>query len=128
MREVAKSMHRTGACAINHPSATCPVVLLCVLLPLSCALPAVLRAQRCKYKHTIDTLTFFLSCVHTGRNFAMIGCMFAGTECVVESLRGRTDHGASVYNNSVIAGFLVGGALGFRGKPTTLMLEMDRQS
>ena len=46
----------------------------------------------------------------------MIGCMFAGTECVVESFRGRTDHGASVYNNSVIAGFLVGGALGFRGK------------
>lgn len=46
----------------------------------------------------------------------MIGSMFAATECVIESIRGKTDHTASVHNNSVIAGGIVGGALGFRGK------------
>ena len=45
----------------------------------------------------------------------MVGGMFAATECVVESYRGKTDHTASLQNNSVAAGFIVGGALGFRG-------------
>eukprot|EP00035_Acanthoeca_spectabilis_P000007 m.70222 g.70222 ORF g.70222 m.70222 type:complete len:229 (-) comp10002_c0_seq2:658-1344(-) len=53
----------------------------------------------------------------TGRNFAMIGCAFAGTECVIESIRGRTDHSASLQNNSVYAGAIVGSALGFRAGP-----------
>mmetsp|Transcript_15837 Transcript_15837/g.40926 ORF Transcript_15837/g.40926 Transcript_15837/m.40926 type:complete len:141 (+) Transcript_15837:279-701(+) len=53
----------------------------------------------------------------TGKNFGTIGFMFAGTECVIEAIRGKTDSHASVYNNSVLAGFVVGGGLGFRAGP-----------
>eukprot|EP00049_Salpingoeca_infusionum_P024717 m.16737 g.16737 ORF g.16737 m.16737 type:complete len:165 (-) comp7215_c0_seq2:569-1063(-) len=49
----------------------------------------------------------------SGKNFAMIGCVFAGTECLIEEHRGKHDK-----VNPVAAGCLTGGAMGLRGGPT----------
>ncbi|XP_071946569.1 mitochondrial import inner membrane translocase subunit Tim22-like [Antedon mediterranea] len=43
------------------------------------------------------------------KNFAVIGAMFAGVECLVESHRGQSD-----WKNSPIAGCVTGGAIGLR--------------
>ena len=43
----------------------------------------------------------------SAKNFAIIGLMFASTECVIESYRGKSD-----MNNAVYSGFVTGGLIG----------------
>ncbi|KAM3179578.1 hypothetical protein ACTXT7_000313 [Hymenolepis weldensis] len=47
--------------------------------------------------------------VSHGKNFAVIGGLFAGTECALETARGRSD-----LLNSMMTGALVGGSIGLR--------------
>ncbi|XP_022109664.1 mitochondrial import inner membrane translocase subunit Tim22-like [Acanthaster planci] len=47
--------------------------------------------------------------VFHAKNFALIGAMFAGTECIIESYRGQSD-----WKNSPIAGCVTGGLIGYR--------------
>jgi len=45
----------------------------------------------------------------SAKNFALIGLMFATTDCLIESYRGKTD-----MKNAVYSGFVTGGLLGLR--------------
>ncbi|XP_014250899.1 mitochondrial import inner membrane translocase subunit Tim22 [Cimex lectularius] len=44
-----------------------------------------------------------------GKNFAMVGALFAAVECTIESSRGRTD-----WMNGTLAGGVTGGIIGLR--------------
>lgn len=45
----------------------------------------------------------------TAKSFATFGLLFSGTECAIESVRGRTDH-----YNLLASGCVTGGLMGFR--------------
>lgn len=47
--------------------------------------------------------------VSNAKNFAVIGLMFASTECIIESYRAKSD-----MKNAVYSGFVTGGLIGFR--------------
>jgi len=53
----------------------------------------------------------------TGKGFAKVGALFAGTECVIESYRARNDMG-----NAVAAGFIAGGVLARNSGPKGALL------
>jgi len=55
--------------------------------------------------------------VSYSKNFAMIGAMFACTECLIESYRAKDD-----WRNSPLAGFVTGGMIGLRTGLTGAML------
>ncbi|CAH1802294.1 unnamed protein product, partial [Owenia fusiformis] len=44
-----------------------------------------------------------------GKNFALVGCMFAGSECLIETYRGKTE-----LLNGTMAGGFTGGIIGLR--------------
>ena len=73
------------------------------MAPTQTAVPMNTRETLMDMKNTI---------VSHGKNFAVIGLMFATTECLVESYRGKSD-----VKNAVYSGFLTGGMLGFRAGP-----------
>lgn len=50
------------------------------------------------------------------KSFALIGAMFSGSECVVESYRGKKD----AYNG-IAAGCIAGGALAVKGGPKAML-------
>lgn len=52
----------------------------------------------------------------TAKNFAVVGALFAGTECIIETYRGRND----VWNG-VSAGFITGGILSCRAGPQAML-------
>lgn len=52
-----------------------------------------------------------------GKNFAMLGGMFATTECFIEKYRAKTD----IYNG-VAAGCITGGALAAKGGPQAAVI------
>jgi len=54
----------------------------------------------------------------SAKNFAIIGLMFASTECVIESYRGKSD-----MSNAVYSGLVTGGLLGFRAGPQAALFS-----
>lgn len=44
-----------------------------------------------------------------GKNFAIVGAMFACTDCAVETARGKSDH-----LNGIMSGCITGGVIGLR--------------
>ncbi|KAF7973047.1 hypothetical protein HWV62_16336 [Athelia sp. TMB] len=52
----------------------------------------------------------------SGRGFAKVGALFAGTECVIEGYRAKND----IYN-SVAAGFIAGGVLARNSGPQAVL-------
>jgi len=53
----------------------------------------------------------------SAKNFAIIGLMFASTECVIESYRGKSDLANAVYSGAV-----TGGLIGFRAGPQAAVM------
>jgi len=49
------------------------------------------------------------NCLTHGKNFALVGAIFATTECAVESYRGKND-----WKNGTLAGGITGGLIGVR--------------
>src|SRR5271156_6149738 len=49
----------------------------------------------------------------SAKNFALIGAMYSGTECVIEGFRAKSD-----LTNSVSAGCITGAALAWRAGPS----------
>ncbi|KAJ3071222.1 Mitochondrial import inner membrane translocase subunit tim22 [Quaeritorhiza haematococci] len=52
----------------------------------------------------------------TAKNFAIVGAMFAGTECIIETYRAKND----MYNG-ISAGCITGGALAARAGPQAMV-------
>ncbi|KAK2790032.1 Mitochondrial import inner membrane translocase subunit tim22 [Emmonsiellopsis sp. PD_33] len=53
----------------------------------------------------------------SGKNFAVVGALFSGTECCIEGLRAKND-----LANGAAAGCITGGALGARAGPQAALL------
>ena len=56
-------------------------------------------------------------CYSSARNFGMVGAIFSGTECCIESFRAKND----IYNG-ITAGCITGGALAMSAGPQAAAL------
>jgi len=74
------------------------------IAPHQTAVPMTTKETLIDMKNTIGS---------SAKNFAVIGLMFATTDCLIESYRGKSD-----MKNAVYSGFVTGGLLGLRAGAT----------